>query len=56
MSCDSQARSMVRNVLSINQTINLLKKPNGTKDFPAPSCCKLKDNYPGIKSGMLMHA
>ena len=47
-----QASYLTRLVLDLNETITLHKKPNGTREFPASSCCDLKENYPEVKTGM----
>lgn len=38
-------------VKELSDTVNLHKKPNGTRQYPAPSCCNLRENYPELKSG-----
>ena len=47
-----QAGWLIKYVQDLNDTIVLHHKPNGTREFPAPSCCNLKENYPEIESGM----
>ena len=47
-----QAGWLAAFVQDLNNTITLHNKPNGTRDFPSPSCCNLKENYPEIESGM----
>lgn len=48
-----QAGWLITYVEELNTTIALHGKPNGTKEFPAPSCCYLKENYGGVESGMI---
>lgn len=43
--------SMVIELDNMTRTIELLKKPNGTKQFPARSCCELQEEYFDIPSG-----
>lgn len=47
----TQAGWLIKYVQDLNDEIVLHAKPNGTKEFPAPSCCSLKKNYPDIESG-----
>ena len=46
-----QMLSMVIEMDNITRTIELVKRPNGTREFPARSCCELQEQYPGIPSG-----
>ena len=53
MQCDViQAGWLITQVDILNRTLHLHKKPNGTRDFPASSCCNLKENYPYLTTGM----
>lgn len=47
-----QAVWLIRLANILNDTLALHKKPNGTREYPAPSCCDLKENYPDVESGM----
>ena len=47
-----QAGWLRRVVNHLNTTLTLHMKPDGTRRFPAPSCCYLKENYPNVESGM----
>ena len=47
-----QARWLIQTVDQLHNTLTLHKKPNGTEEFPAPSCCDVIKNYPNVESGM----
>lgn len=36
---------------SLTRTIGLIKTPNGSREYPALSCCDLKHDYPDKKTG-----
>lgn len=38
---------------NITRTLELVKKPDGRKSFPARSCCDLKREYPQTKTGTI---
>jgi len=42
---------MVIQLDNMSLTVNLLRKPNGSRQFPARSCCDLKEQYPETESG-----
>ena len=46
-----QMLSMVIQLDNMTQTVHLLKRPNGSRQFPARSCCDLKEQYPETESG-----
>ena len=43
--------SMVIELDNMTRTVELLRRPDGSKQFPAQSCCDLKDQYPDKQSG-----
>ena len=45
--------SMIVQLDNMTRYAELLTMPNGTRSFPARSCCDLKEQYPDIPSGML---
>lgn len=47
-----QAGWLIHAVGQLHNTLALHKKPNGTKEYPASSCCNLIKNYPDVESGM----
>ena len=38
----------------MTRTLELLKRPDGTKEFPSRSCCELKKQHPEAKNGVYM--
>ena len=40
---------------NITRTVELLKKPDGSQQFPSRSCCDLKEQYPEKVTGMQPH-
>ena len=49
----SQMLSMIVQLDNMTRYAELLTMPNGTRSFPARSCCDLKEQYPDIPSGTL---
>ena len=43
--------SMVVTLDNLTNTIGLLRRPDGTQQYPTRSCCDLKEQYPDKKSG-----
>ena len=43
--------SMVVHLDNMTRTTELLAMPNGTRLFPARSCCDLREQYPQMPSG-----
>ena len=44
--------SLMLELDQISNAINLIKMPNGSKAYPALSCCDLKKDYPETKTGL----
>ncbi len=38
----------------ISRTMDLIKSPNGSKEYPTLSCCHLKHDYPDKKTGLYL--
>ena len=36
---------------NLTKTVQLVKKPNGHRQYPARSCCDLKHDYPHARTG-----
>ena len=47
-----QMVSMVLQLSNMTRTLELLKRPDGTKEFPSRSCCELKKQHPETKNGV----
>ena len=41
---------------NMTRTVQLLKRPDGTRQFPSRSCCDLKEQYPSKESGEQMQS
>ena len=48
---DPQMLSVVIHLDNMTRTVGLLKRPDGSKQFPARSCCDLKEQYSKSQSG-----
>lgn len=48
-----QMLSMVLDMNNMTQVVQLLRRPDGSRQFPARSCCDLKEEYPDMDSGTL---
>ena len=49
-----QMVSVVVELHNMTRTVQLLRKPDGTRQFPSRSCCDLKEQYSDKESGMDM--
>ena len=47
----TQMASLMVELDEMTRTIELIKKPDGSKKFPARSCCDLKNDYSETKTG-----
>ena len=47
----AQMASLMVELDEMTRTIELIKKPDGSKKFPARSCCDLKSDYSETKTG-----
>lgn len=43
--------SVVVEVNNMTKTVQLMRKPDGSQQFPSRSCCDLKEQYPEKPSG-----
>ncbi len=43
--------TMVIELDNMTRTVELLRSPDGSRQFPATSCCDLKEQHPNTKSG-----
>ena len=43
--------SMAVELDNMTRTVQLLRKPDGTQQFPSRSCCDLKEQYSDKESG-----
>ena len=50
-----QMSSLMVQLDNITNTIQLVKKPNGHRQFPARSCCDLKHDYPNARTGQILN-